>query len=52
MLERMIASAKKAKVGDPQDKSTLIGPMISKDAADKVSRWVDEAIAKGAKRHG
>ena len=35
--------------GDPRDEKTVCGPMISAEAADKVSDWVDEAVAHGAK---
>jgi acyl-CoA reductase-like NAD-dependent aldehyde dehydrogenase len=41
--------AAKAKAGDPAADSTLVGPMITKDALDKVVGWVKEAQAQGAR---
>jgi len=40
---------KKLKIGDPQDKSTDIGPMISEDEARRVEQCVQDAISAGAK---
>lgn len=37
------------KLGDPFDKSTNVGPVISKAAAKRIQEHVDEAIKKGAK---
>lgn len=37
------------KVGDPLDKSTQIGPVISKAAVQRIKEHVDDAVAKGAK---
>lgn len=39
----------KAVAGDPRDGKVLVGPMITKDALDKVISWVSEAEAAGAK---
>jgi NAD-dependent aldehyde dehydrogenases len=39
----------KVKTGDPRDHETVIGPMIAPEAAQKVVKWVDQAIAAGAK---
>jgi aldehyde dehydrogenase (NAD+) len=36
-------------VGDPADARTDVGPLIDKDALDRVDRWVREAIDAGAK---
>ncbi|CAN5726251.1 aldehyde dehydrogenase family protein [soil metagenome] len=38
----------KVKTGDPADRSTIIGPMISSAARDKVVKWIREAQASGA----
>lgn len=38
----------KVKAGDPQDRATVAGPMISAGARDKVKAWIDEALAAGA----
>jgi len=37
------------KVGDVLDERTDVGPMISLDAAERVERWIGEAVAAGAK---
>jgi len=34
--------------GDPRDEATVVGPMISEAAAQRVQDWVDEAVAAGA----
>jgi acyl-CoA reductase-like NAD-dependent aldehyde dehydrogenase len=35
----------KVKIGDPRDRETMIAP----EAAQRVAKWVDQAIAAGAK---
>lgn len=40
--------AKKLIVGDPLDKETEVGPLISAREVDRVHDWVTEAIAAGA----
>lgn len=35
--------------GDPKDRATFIGPMISEKEAQRLKSWVDEAVAGGAK---
>lgn len=37
------------KVGDPLDKASQIGPVVSKAAALRIKEHVDDALAKGAK---
>ncbi|KAK0946223.1 hypothetical protein LTR29_002270 [Friedmanniomyces endolithicus] len=37
------------KLGDPNDKDTNIGPVISKAAATRIQSHIDDALAKGAK---
>jgi succinate-semialdehyde dehydrogenase/glutarate-semialdehyde dehydrogenase len=36
--------------GDPRDANTVVGPLISEKEAMRVEHWVEEAVAKGAKR--
>ncbi|MBT5105767.1 MAG: aldehyde dehydrogenase family protein [Porticoccaceae bacterium] len=36
-------------VGDPADEKTEVGPLIRQAENDRVSDWVDEAVAEGAK---
>ena len=37
------------RVGDPQAAATQMGPMIRESDAVRVSQWIDEAVAQGAK---
>jgi acyl-CoA reductase-like NAD-dependent aldehyde dehydrogenase len=39
----------KVKTGDPRNRETVIGPMIAPEAVERVSKWVDQAVAAGAK---
>lgn len=48
-LELFVAAAKKLKVGDPGDNETDVGPMVSREAADRVQGMVDDAVKKGAR---
>jgi len=48
-LRRFVARAGKLKVGDPRDKSNVIGPLINDKQAAKVKEQIDDAVAKGAK---
>ena len=36
--------------GDPRDPSTLVGPVISLASAERIERWIDDAVARGADR--
>ena len=36
--------------GDPRDADTVVGPLISEKDAIRVERWVEEAVAQGARR--
>jgi succinate-semialdehyde dehydrogenase/glutarate-semialdehyde dehydrogenase len=36
--------------GDPYDAGTFVGPLISEREAIRVEQWVEEAVAKGARR--
>jgi acyl-CoA reductase-like NAD-dependent aldehyde dehydrogenase len=38
------------KVGDPQDPTVLVGPMIDEPNARRVESWVAEAVSLGARR--
>ncbi len=46
--ERFVANAEALRVGDPLDRETDVGPLISPDDRDRVKDWVDEAVAAGA----
>lgn len=47
VLERMIEAAKTIKVGDAFDPDVYMGPLISKEAAEKVKTYVDIALQHG-----
>ena len=46
---RLADKAKTLKAGDPNERDTIIGPLINADAVAMVKGRVDEAVAKGAK---
>ena len=48
-LELFVAAAKELKVGDPEDPSTDVGPMVSSAAADRVAALIEDAVAHGGK---
>ncbi|MED4751628.1 aldehyde dehydrogenase family protein [Brevibacillus choshinensis] len=43
-----IDEVKQLKVGDPEDPTTDVGPMISEKEASRTEEWVQEAISQGA----
>ena len=47
-LDLFLNATDKLKVGDVFDETTIVGPMISTDAADRVENWLAEAINSGA----
>jgi len=47
-LDRFVEETRRLKVGDPFDRETIVGPMISEEAARKVEGWIEEAIREGA----
>ena len=48
-LDLLLQRVRELKVGDVLDDHTDVGPMISADAAERVERWISEALAGGAK---
>ena len=50
-VEKLLTEKVKAlPFGDPMDPKTVVGPLISEHAATRVEAWIEEAVAKGAKR--
>ena len=47
-VARFVERAKKIKVGDPMDESTIVGPMISVDHLAKVRRYIELGPREGA----
>jgi succinate-semialdehyde dehydrogenase/glutarate-semialdehyde dehydrogenase len=48
-LEKFTAKMAAAKVGDPMDEDTVLGPLSSLTAAERLQEQVDAAVAQGAK---
>src|SRR6266404_3224811 len=48
-LQRFVERAKRLNSGDPLDESTDIGPLIRESDAERAVKWVQEAVAAGAK---
>lgn len=46
--DMLVAKVKTLKSGDPKDRETFIGPMISEKEAIRLKGWVDAAVAGGA----
>jgi acyl-CoA reductase-like NAD-dependent aldehyde dehydrogenase len=49
LREKLVAAAEKLVMGDPKDELTFIGPVISEKEAQRVQRWVKDAVAGGGK---
>jgi acyl-CoA reductase-like NAD-dependent aldehyde dehydrogenase len=49
LIEKLVPKVEALKVGDPLDPETQVGPVIDSENRDRVSSWVDEAVAAGAK---
>ncbi len=48
LKDRMVGMVKELTVGDPLEKSTEVGPLISPREVDRVDAWVKEAVDEGA----
>jgi aldehyde dehydrogenase (NAD+) len=46
--DKLVAEVGKLVTGDPMDSDTDVGPVIDRDALDRISAWVDEAVGAGA----
>ena len=44
----LVAKVRTLKAGDPKDRNTFIGPMISDKEAQRLKGWIDAAVAGGA----
>ncbi len=47
--DMLVEKTKTLVAGDPKDRSTFIGPMISEKEAARLDGWIQEAVANGAK---
>ncbi|HIP17396.1 MAG TPA: aldehyde dehydrogenase family protein [Methanothermococcus okinawensis] len=48
-IKGVIEEIKKLKVGDPLNKNTDVGPLITKDSADRVEELINQSIEEGGK---
>jgi acyl-CoA reductase-like NAD-dependent aldehyde dehydrogenase len=48
-LDMFLQAVKEVRVGDPFDEETVVGPMITVDAAKVAEQWIREAVALGAR---
>ena len=46
--EMLVAKTKTLVAGNPHDRETFIGPMISEKEAQRLKGWIDDAVANGA----
>jgi glyceraldehyde-3-phosphate dehydrogenase (NADP+) len=46
---RLVAAVEALRTGDALDPATEVGPMIDERSATRVSGWIDEAVAAGAR---
>lgn len=47
--DMLVAKTKSLVAGDPKDRDTFIGPMISEKEAERLEGWIDAAVNAGAK---
>jgi acyl-CoA reductase-like NAD-dependent aldehyde dehydrogenase len=50
-LDGLVAKARTFTPGDPLDEKTVVGPLIDEAAAVRVTSWIEEARAGGARVH-
>jgi acyl-CoA reductase-like NAD-dependent aldehyde dehydrogenase len=48
-VDALVAETRKVKLGDPLDRDTDLGPMIDDKAAARSERWIQDAVAQGAR---
>jgi acyl-CoA reductase-like NAD-dependent aldehyde dehydrogenase len=47
-LARLVPKVEALRVGDPADEATDVGPVIDGASRDRISAWIEEAVAGGA----
>jgi vanillin dehydrogenase len=47
--QKLVDRANALTVGDPRDPGTMVGPVISRPAAERLAELIDDAVGKGAK---
>jgi acyl-CoA reductase-like NAD-dependent aldehyde dehydrogenase len=48
-LPKLLDAVEALKTGNPHDPEVEVGPLVDQASAERVSAWVDEAVAAGAK---
>ncbi len=48
--ERLSGMVSALEYGDPADPKTIVGPVISLAAAERIEKWINAAVAEGARR--
>jgi acyl-CoA reductase-like NAD-dependent aldehyde dehydrogenase len=48
LRDRLVARTERLVAGNPHERSTFIGPMISEGEAKRLHAWIEEAVAGGA----
>ena len=48
-VPKFVEAVRAIKTGDPFDPSVLVGPMITREHAERTAAWVKEAVAGGAR---
>jgi acyl-CoA reductase-like NAD-dependent aldehyde dehydrogenase len=48
-VPKFVAAARATKAGDPAEPDTIVGPMISREHAERAAAWVAEAVKGGAR---
>ena len=51
LLARLVRAGRGRRLGDPLDPATEIGPLVTRDRADRVQALVDDAVVSGATLH-
>jgi len=48
-LEKLLVRTRAVPAGDPADERTVCGPVVDDRSAERITAWVDEAVAGGAR---
>ena len=48
-VPKFVEAVRAVKTGDPSDPSVVVGPMITREHAERAASWVDQAVAAGAR---
>ena len=47
--DQMLLQVAPLESGDPNDSTTVVGPLIDQQAAQRVEEWIGEAVSQGAR---